>query len=42
MQLHAITDHEVCAMQDKKRQERGGFEKRIFITHAECLIGSFG
>lgn len=40
--VNEIPFEEVQAMQLKKRQERGGFEGRKFVTIAEHLEGSFG
>jgi predicted house-cleaning noncanonical NTP pyrophosphatase (MazG superfamily) len=40
--LHAIKKSEIFAMQEKKRQARGGFFERKFVTIAEHPEGSFG
>jgi predicted house-cleaning noncanonical NTP pyrophosphatase (MazG superfamily) len=36
MQLHGITTEMVQREQEKRRQERGGFEKRLTLVWAEC------
>jgi len=41
-ELHAIPLEEVIRCQHEKRQERGGFSGRKYITLAEHPIGSFG
>lgn len=40
--LHEISSEDVRVMQTKKRDERGGFYKRAFVTIAEHPAGSFG
>ena len=40
--LHRISLDELDAVQMKKRQERGGFYERAFVTVAEHPAGSFG
>ena len=40
--LHKISSKEVCEAQTKKRDERGGFYERAFVTIAEHPAGSDG
>lgn len=40
--LHGVERQEILASQEKKRQERGGFDHRVFVEKAEHPIGSFG
>lgn len=40
--LHRINKDEVIALQCKKRDQRGGFMQRKFVTIAEHPEGSFG
>ena len=40
--LHAIKLQDIKTIQAKKREERGGFEGRNFVTIAEHAVGSFG
>lgn len=40
--LHNISKEEIIAAQTKKRDERGGFMGRKFVTVAEHPVGSFG
>lgn len=40
--VHSVTLQDIIAVQQKKKQERGGFEGRKFVTVAEHPIGSFG
>ena len=40
--LHNISKEEIIASQTKKRDERGGFMGRKFVTVAEHPVGSFG
>ena len=42
MSLHDITKDAIITAQNKKRQERGGFEGRKFVTVAEHPVDSFG
>lgn len=42
MKLHTIEKEEVHAIQLYKRNERGGFDERLFVEVAEHPIGSFG
>ncbi len=42
MALHSIEKDEVVALQAKKRDQRGGFMHRKFVTIAEHPEGSFG
>lgn len=39
---HNFTMQDILAAQEKKREERGGFENRNFVTIAEHPLGSFG
>jgi predicted house-cleaning noncanonical NTP pyrophosphatase (MazG superfamily) len=41
-ELHGKALQDVIALQHKKREERGGFQGRRFVTVAEHPIGSFG
>ena len=41
-ELHETTLQNVIEVQNKKHQERGGFQGRKFVTVAEHLIGSHG
>ena len=41
-ELHEITLQDITHLQHKKRQERGGFQGRKYVTVAEHPIGSFG
>lgn len=41
-QIHEMTLQNVIDVQNKKRQERGGFQGRKFVTVAEHPPGSFG
>jgi predicted house-cleaning noncanonical NTP pyrophosphatase (MazG superfamily) len=40
--LHGFSLRDVLDAQVKKREERGGFEARMFVTHAYHRVGSFG
>lgn len=40
--LHGISREQVIAAQTKKRQEKGGFEQRAYVTIAEHTAGSLG
>lgn len=40
--LHGITKEQLLAAQTKKREERGGFYGRSYVTIAEHPAGSFG
>jgi predicted house-cleaning noncanonical NTP pyrophosphatase (MazG superfamily) len=40
--LHGIPRNEILISQEKKREERGGFVQRKFVTVAEHPEGSFG
>jgi predicted house-cleaning noncanonical NTP pyrophosphatase (MazG superfamily) len=40
--LHGITKEQLLAAQTKKREERGGFYGRTYVTVAEHPTGSFG
>lgn len=40
--LHAITREEINLAQEKKRNERGGFHGRSFVTITEHPVGSQG
>jgi len=33
--LHNISDHDLKLAQEKKREQKGGYEQRIFVTFAE-------
>lgn len=41
-ELHQISEEEIIAMQNQKKEERGDFKKRTFVETAEHPIGSFG
>lgn len=41
-QLHGITKDEIYAFQAQKREERGGFEGRLFVEKSEHPVGSRG
>lgn len=41
-ELHDVSLQDITELQHKKRQERGGFQGRKFVTIAEHPIGSFG
>jgi predicted house-cleaning noncanonical NTP pyrophosphatase (MazG superfamily) len=41
-ELHEVTLQDITDLQQKKHQERGGFQGRKFVTVAEHPIGSFG
>lgn len=41
-ELYAIPFKDVKAIQEKKRQERGGFSERMYVTVAEHAAGSMG
>lgn len=41
-QLHGITKETIVAAQEKKRNDRGGFIGRTYVTVAEHPEGSFG
>ena len=40
--LHGITKEQLLATQTKKREDRGGFYGRSYVTIAEHSAGSFG
>lgn len=40
--LYGFTIDDVIQVQAKKRNERGGFDARMFVTHAFHRAGSFG
>jgi predicted house-cleaning noncanonical NTP pyrophosphatase (MazG superfamily) len=40
--LHGITKEQLIAAQTKKREDRGGFYGRTYVTIAEHPAGSFG
>lgn len=40
--LHGINKNEIVAAQEQKRNQRGGFIERKFVTIAEHAQGSFG
>jgi predicted house-cleaning noncanonical NTP pyrophosphatase (MazG superfamily) len=40
-EIHGFTLDDVFHIQDKKRQERGGFQDRKFVTFAEHPVGSY-
>lgn len=40
--LYGVTLQDVIRLQEKKHQERGGFQGRKFVAVAEHLPGSFG
>lgn len=40
--LHSISQENVKTVQEKKRNERGGFAERTFVTIADHIEGSFG
>lgn len=40
--LHQINKNDILAVQKKKKQQRGGFYERKFVTIAEHAEGSFG
>ena len=40
--LYGFTLEDVAKVQAKKREERGGFDERTFVTHAYHKAGSFG
>ncbi len=40
--VHDFTLQDIIAIQEKKRQDRGGFKKRKFVTIAEHQADSFG
>jgi len=40
--LHSISKEELLAIQQNKRESRGGFYERAFVTIAEHPAGSFG
>ncbi len=40
--VHGFTMQDIIALRDKKRQERGGFRGRKFVTIAEHRVGSYG
>lgn len=40
--LHGITKEQLLAAQAKKREDRGGFYGRSYVTMAEHPAGSFG
>jgi len=40
--LHNLSPEKIKTVQEKKRNERGGFMKRQFVTVAQHLEGSFG
>lgn len=40
--LHGITKEQLLATQTKKREDRGGFYGRTYVTIAEHPAGSFG
>jgi predicted house-cleaning noncanonical NTP pyrophosphatase (MazG superfamily) len=40
--LHGITKEQLVATQTKKREDRGGFYGRTYVTLAEHPTGSFG
>ena len=40
--LHGITKEQLLAAQTKKREDRGGFYGRTYVTIAEHPTGSFG
>lgn len=39
---HKLSQDEILKLQKKKRQDRGGFMQRCFVTHAEHPVGTFG
>ena len=41
-ELHDVTLQDIVELQTKKRNERGGFQGRKFVTVAEHPVGSFG
>lgn len=41
-ELHGITKEAILAAQEQKRNERGGFTGRTYVTVAEHPVGSFG
>ncbi len=41
-EVNQISKTEIIAAQTDKREERGGFSRRIFVTIAEHPAGSFG
>ncbi len=41
-ELHEVNLQDIIELQAKKRDERGGFHERKFVTVAEHPIGSFG
>jgi predicted house-cleaning noncanonical NTP pyrophosphatase (MazG superfamily) len=42
MNLHTITKNDVVAMQQHKKEVRGGFEGRKYVKTSEHPVGSFG
>ena len=41
-EFHEVTLQDIIDLQQKKHQERGGFQGRKFVTVAEHPLGSFG
>ncbi len=42
MRLHNLSSQDIATMQQAKRELRGGFNDRIFVTVVEHVEGSFG
>ena len=40
--LYGFSFEEIVQAQQKKHKERGGFEKRIFVTHVYHQVASWG
>lgn len=40
--LHGFSLHDVMQVQHKKKEQRGGFAGRTFVTKAEHLVDSYG